>query len=93
MSIRTVVLSEHAKRQLRRVPTHIVLKLAAWTELVETNGLDHARRVPGFHDELLRGRRSGQRSIRLNRAYRAIYVEVTGALEFLRIEEVSKHDY
>ena len=28
----------------------------------------------GFHDEPLRGQRHGQRSIRLNRAYRAIYV-------------------
>ena len=29
--------------------------------------------VPGYHDEPLKGHRAGQRSIRLSRAYRAIY--------------------
>ncbi|MEK7704351.1 MAG: hypothetical protein AAB426_05280, partial [Myxococcota bacterium] len=51
------------------------------------------RRVPGYHDESLQGRRVGQRSVRLSRSYRAIYRVVHGAVEFVRVEEVSKHDY
>lgn len=52
------------------------------------------RKVPGFHDEPLKGDRKGQRSIRLNRAYRAIYVvSKGGAVELVSVEEVSKHDY
>ncbi len=37
-------------------------------------GLSEVRKVPGYHDEPLKGQRKGQRSIRLSRSYRAIYV-------------------
>ena len=48
----------------------------------------------GFHDEPLKGKRQGQRSVRLNRAYRAIYVERgTGAVELIEVLEVNKHEY
>jgi hypothetical protein len=46
-----------------------------------------------LHDEPLKGDRKGQRSIRLNQAYRAIYVVVSGAAQFVRVEEVNKHRY
>jgi proteic killer suppression protein len=61
---------------------------------VKTRELDEARKVPGYHDEPLHGERQGQRSIRLSRTYRAMYV-VKGkdAGEFVSIEEVSKHVY
>lgn len=49
-------------------------KFAAWVQSVELVGLEEVRKVAGFHDEALKGNRKGQRSIRLNRAYRAIYV-------------------
>jgi proteic killer suppression protein len=32
------------------------------------------RKIKGFHDEPLKGNRKRQRSIRLSKAYRAIYV-------------------
>lgn len=52
------------------------------------------RKIAGFHDEPLKGDRHGQRSIRLNKAYRAIYViKNDGTAEFVAVEEVSKHDY
>ena len=36
----------------------------------------------------------GQRSIRLNRSYRAIYeVSANNSIEFVLIEEVNKHGY
>lgn len=48
---------------------------------------------PGFHDEPLKGTRQGQRSIRLNRSYRAIYIEtMDGTVELVKVVEVTKHE-
>jgi len=83
-----------AMKDLGKVPHHVVVKLMAWVEAVEAEGLELVRRVPGFHDEALKGARLGQRSIRLSRAYRAIYViRQGGQVEFVSVEEVNKHDY
>ena len=69
-------------------------KLRAWIDDVENNGLEEARRRPGYHDEPLHGERRGQRSVRLNRAWRAIYIVVDGGtVEFVEVEEVNKHVY
>jgi len=63
-------------------------------DAVERDGLHEVRKIPGYHDEPLKGKRQGQRSIRLSRAYRAIYaVRNEGPAEFVSIEEVSKHEY
>jgi len=75
------------------MPNHIQQKLRGWVELVEEEGPEEARKVKGFHDEPLKGKRWGQRSIRLNRAYRAIYVVIKEKIEFVSVEEVSKHEY
>lgn len=91
--INRVVLSPRARKQILSVPPHVALKLAAWVEAVETTGLETVRKVPGFHDEPLKGNRRGQRSIRLSLAYRAIYSIRHEQLEFVSVEEVSKHDY
>jgi proteic killer suppression protein len=91
--IRLVVVSSTARKQLRKVPQHVAEKLIAWARAVETYGLEEVRRVPGYHDEPLKGQRAGQRSIRLSRAYRAIYVIAQGTIEFVSVEEVHKHDY
>ena len=63
-------------------------KLADWALAVEAYGLEEFRKVPGYHDEPLKGKRAGQRSICLSRAYRAVYVISGGALEFVSAEEV-----
>lgn len=91
--IHVVVLSARARKQLRVVPAFIATKLAAWVEAVEQDGLESVRKMPGFHDEPLKGPRKGQRSIRLSRAYRAIYEIRAGEVEFVSVEEVNKHDY
>lgn len=92
--INVVVLSRRAQRDLRSLPHHVATKLLYWVGEVETNGLEEMRKLPGFHDEPLKGRRKGQRSIRLSRMYRAIYVvKRDGSLEFVSVEEVSKHEY
>lgn len=52
------------------------------------------RKVPGYHDEPLKGDRMGQRSIRLNKAYRAIYMERPNQeIIIISVMEVNKHDY
>ncbi len=67
--------------------------LLIWVAAVEHDGLEEVRKVPGYHDEPLRGDRSGQRSIRLSRAYRAIYEIKQDTAHFVSVEEVSKHEY
>jgi proteic killer suppression protein len=92
--IRRVELSSSARKRLKKTPRHIVENLAAWVDDVETRGLEEARKVPGYHDEPLHGERQGQRSIRLSRSYRAIYVvKGVGVSQFVSIEEITKHAY
>lgn len=92
--VHSVRLSRKAQKDLQRVPQFIVLKLLAWVEAVENEGLENVRRTPGFHDEPLKGQRKGQRSIRLSKAYRAIYLQSRdGLIEFVEIQEVNKHEY
>lgn len=92
--LRRVVLSSLARKQLKQTPRHIVENLAAWVDDVESQGLEEARKVPGYHDELLHGERQGRRSIRLSRSYRAIYVvKGEGVAQFALIEEITKHAY
>jgi proteic killer suppression protein len=91
--IRRVELGKLARKQLKKVPRHIVENLAAWVDDVETRGLEEVRKISGYHDEPLHGDRKGQRSIRLSKAYRAIYVVKADEVEFVSVEEVSKHDY
>jgi len=89
-----VGLSKRARKQLQMVPRHIVESLAAWVDDVEERGLEEVRKISGYHDEPLHGNRIGQRSIRLSRAYRAIYrVYEDGFIEFVSVEEISKHAY
>jgi proteic killer suppression protein len=92
--IRRVAIGRTAEKQLRKAPPHITAKLLQWIDLVEEEGLEEARRIPGYHDEALHGTRRGQRSIRLSRSWRAIYVlMVWGHREVVRVEEVHKHEY
>ena len=92
--IRRVELSKLVRRQLKKIPRHIVENLASWVDAVETMGLEEVRKTSAYHDEPLHGDRQGQRSIRLSRAYRVIYVmKGAGQVEFVSVEEVSKHAY
>jgi len=92
--IRRVELSGLARKQLKKTPRHIVENLAAWVDDVETRGLEEVRKLPGYHDEPLHGERQGQRSIRLSRSYRAVYVvKSEGVVQFVLIEEITKHAY
>lgn len=82
------------EKQLKKLPHFVVLKLTAWARSVELKGLREVRKIAGYHDEPLKGDRRGQRSIRLSKGYRAIYVEQSsGRVNLVVIEEVNKHAY
>ena len=92
--INKVLWSKQVGKQLDKLPEVIVRKFYAWVTSVQLSGLREVRRLPGFHDEPLKGQRAGQRSVRLNKAYRAIYIENNdGTLEFIEVIEVNKHEY
>ncbi|MBC7754270.1 MAG: hypothetical protein H7Z71_08540 [Moraxellaceae bacterium] len=89
-----VVISAKAKKEITKLPSFIVTKLLAWVDDVEFRGLEMVRKIPGYHDEPLKGDRKGQRSIRLNKAYRAIYIiKNDGTIEFVEVIGVNKHAY
>ena len=79
-------------KQLAKVPDFIRKKVQLWVFLVGVKGIWQVAKSPGFHDEPLKGRRSGQRSIRLNRSYRLIYRVVADRVH-IELLEVSKHEY
>lgn len=88
------VLFDNVRKELKKLPAYIVTKLMNWSNDVETLGLPLVRKVPGYHDEPLKGTRKGQRSIRLSKHYRAIYTQSKdGNITIVTIEEVSKHEY
>ncbi len=94
MDIFKAILTKPAKRDLLKVPLHIVRKLQAWIDDVEDAGLHEVRKISGYHDEPLKGNRTGQRSIRLSKAYRAIYIiDQQDKIEIVKLLEVNKHDY
>lgn len=89
-----IVLSKKAKAQLETVPEHIYRKFLYWNSLLVSIGLIEARKYKGFHDEPLKGKLHGKRSVRLSKHYRAIYIEVdTYSYDVIEILEVNKHEY
>ncbi len=86
--------SKSVEKELDRLPEFIIHKFQAWTVAVERDGMTSVRKLKGFHDEPLRGKRAGQRSVRLNRSYRTIYVELqNGEIHIVQVIEINKHDY
>ena len=91
--ITKVIFTKKVIKELGSIPNFIIDKLEVWIQTIEEIGLEETRKIPGFHDEPLHGKRKGQRSIRLNRSYRAIYVIRSNSWVFVEIIEVNKHDY
>ena len=92
--ITRVIIAKDARKALKKLPFYVIKKLNLWAQSVARNGLDEVRKLPGYHDEPLKGQRKGQRSIRLSKTYRAIYVvKIDNSIEFVSVEEVNKHDY
>lgn len=87
------MLSRQAQKDLTSVPVHVAVKFQDWVEDVEDRGLEEVRKIPGYHDEPLKGALKGLRSIRLSKGYRAYYKIVKDRVEFIRVERVDKHVY
>ena len=89
-----VRLSDSVIKDLKKLPPYIVRKLQLWVLAVSEFGLIEVSKIKGYHDEPLKGDRIGQRSIRLNKSYRAIYqINDSMGIEFIYIYEVNKHEY
>jgi proteic killer suppression protein len=89
-----VILSNSAKKGLAKCPIHVVRKFYIWKGSIEYLGLREIRKLPGYHDEPLRGAREGYRSIRLSRGWRAFYfIKPGNQIEIIEVVEVSKHAY
>ena len=97
MDIFQVTLAKQLIRELKRfpIPRHIALSLQEWIESVKVDGLHKTRKISGYHDEPVKGKqRQGQRSIRLNRSWRAFYrIDEKGVIHFIEILEINKHEY
>lgn len=91
--IHDVRLTRGVRKQLGLAPDYIQTKLEIWVRQVHRYGLEEVRKISGFHDEPFKGRRPGQRSIRLNRSWRAIYRVVKEETAFVLLEEVIHHAY
>ncbi len=91
--IKVVEVSKKAEKEIRTLPMPIKKKLFIWVAAIEERGLQAVRQIPGYHDEPLKGIREGQRSIRLNKQWRAIYKVINEKIEFILIQEVTPHDY
>jgi toxin HigB-1 len=65
-----------------------------WKREIEAHGVDVVMKIPGYHDELLKGKFKGLvRSIRLGLGYRLFYRVIEGNEKCLLIEDVNRHDY
>ena len=89
-----VWITKFAEKQLSKLPKNIVAAYYTWVGTVELDGIRSTRKLSGYHDEPLKGERRGQRSVRLNKAYRVIYEETeSGNLILIAVQEVNKHEY
>lgn len=90
----SVWLTKFADKQLKKLPSNIVAAFWTWVKTVELDGIRNTRKLSGYHDEPLKGDRKGQRSIRLNKAYRVIYEETnSGNVILIAVQEINKHEY
>ncbi len=81
------------EKDLYKIPLYIRKKILEWADAVEYEGLEETRKIPGRHDEPLKGKLAGLRSVRLNQAYRLIYKLEKGSIIHVIVIEVNKHDY
>lgn len=75
-----------------KAPQAVVKKYELWKDLVFRHGPEKLKEFPGFHDELLKGQRAGQRSSRLSAQYRVVY-EVSRQRVTVYVLEITPHKY
>ncbi len=77
-------------KQLDKMPEPVRQKFYSWVGMIRKFGLRETRKLPGFHDELVRNSHNVLHSVRLNRAYRLFYIEHPDSIEII---EVNRHEY
>ena len=88
------VVFDKVRKKLKRLPIHILRNMQRWALQVEMLGIAEVRKIPGYHDEPLGGKRKRQRSVRLSRHYRLFYTEEKDkTINLINVIEVNKHDY
>ena len=97
MDKRTVVYaSKGVVRAIRKglIPVHIVNKFLKWKMDVQGHGIQEIRKIPGYHDEPIKGSETGRRSVRLSKAWRLFYIETSDAeFHIVAVEEINHHEY
>lgn len=89
-----VIYTKEALKNIRKLPKHIREKIDYWLNLIDRVGLRESRKAIGFNDEMLTGKRKGQRSVRLSKGYRLFYHELPCEHAILiEVLEVNKHEY
>lgn len=92
--IRAVRETKRALKSLALAPMVVRISYLTWRRQVAESGLEVVRMAPGYHDEPLRGKHKGFRSVRLGRSYRVFYRLVAiDTIETVLVEEVNRHDY
>ena len=84
---------EHRRldKSLKGVSTKVLKRYEKWKDVVRISGPQGPRLIKGFHDEGLKGERSGSRSSRLGIKYRVIYQIANNKVQVLVID-VTAHD-
>jgi proteic killer suppression protein len=89
-----IEIKRSAQKELTKLPYYIRDLVEIWINHVLEFGLNKVRMTKSYHDEPLQGVRFGQRSVRLNKSYRIIYiVKSNKEIELLEIIEINKHKY
>jgi len=92
--INQVDVSKRAERSLQKAPRQVAAKFLYWKRQVEEHGLETVMKIPGYHDEGLRGKLRGRvRSVRMALGFRAFYRVVGATVKCVLVEEVNRHDY
>ena len=55
--INEVIVAARALKQLQKLPEHIQIKFFNWHAAIVESGLEIVRKIPGYHDEPLKGER------------------------------------
>lgn len=83
-----------AEKQLKKTPKDIIKRLQRWAVYIEMIGLIETRKIPGFHDEPLKGKWRGFRSVRLGHKWRVIYkYNKSHVINVVNVKEVTAHEY
>ena len=83
---------QNVDKACRKIPLAVVKKYELWKSIVFRHGPNKLREFPGFHDEKLKGDRTGQRSSRLGLQYRVIYT-IDGEVVTAFVLEITSHKY